>query len=111
MVKYGRSWGRLIADPMHMFKHCEEFRDGLTPEERGYWDEAFEGKSLLTLWEEYRAQMKAEKAKMKAAKKEAKKKGIDVKDTDYFRGLVQQVKDNTPEGYDEHRKDEGSREE
>lgn len=97
MVKYGRSWGRLLADPIHMFRHTDEFHASLTEEERGYWKEAFGGKSLLTLWEEYRETTKAEKAKMKEAKKEAKKKGIDVKETEYFQGLVHDLKKNAPD--------------
>lgn len=92
MAKYGRSWGKMIADPLHVKSHADEFHADLTPEEKENWDREMGGKSLLAVFMDYRKQMKTEKQRAKEAVRESKKKDMKPEEHEYFKGILGKLK-------------------
>lgn len=82
----------MIADPLHIKLHSDEFHGSLTPEEKENWNKEMGGKSLLAVFMDYRKQMKTEKQRAKEAVRESKKKDMKPEEHEYFKGILGKLK-------------------
>lgn len=94
MEKYGKYWGRMLGDPLHMRAHADEFHSVLTPEEKECWEKEMGGRSIWSIFHDAREKKKEEKAKAKKAVADAKRLGIDASETDYFRDTLQNLREH-----------------
>lgn len=94
MVKFGKYWGHMIADPLHIRSISNEFHEALTPEEKEAWRAEMKDVSMWSIFKGYLDKKKEEKAKAKQAARQAKKEGKDLADTDYFQGVLNDLREH-----------------
>lgn len=88
-----------------MKQHSDDFHADLTDEEADCWNREMDGVSIWSIFRDSRAKHKEEKAKAKAAIREAKSQGMRPEEHEYWKGVLKDLHDSGMTG--EVAEDEG----